>query len=177
MVKSSKRDSWKETNYGDNGKENSQRLHCIKRIRERVGIILTDQEYDHIVSCIRNEKKSDHFRIDYVRPQTNRLDIFEITFNGKEPVDVVYDKQRKTIVTVLFQNESETIDFYYDVFNNKVNLKHDLGFNRGWTKTDGKLEIPSEIVEKKDGCWEVVSEGILFGKRFKFDNHNLVEVM
>jgi hypothetical protein len=177
MKKASQRDTWKDTNYTDPGKNFTQKLHCIRNFRERLGIKLTDQDYDHMVSCIRNEKESDRFTIKYQRPQSNRLDIYEITFNGYVPVDVIYDKQRKSIVTILFQNVNTLIDFYYDVFNNKVSLKHDLGFNCGWSVDGENLMIPSEVVEKKDGYWEVVSDGILREKRFKFDNESLIEVM
>lgn len=177
MKKASKRDTWKDTNYTDNGKENSQRIHCIKRIKERIGLKITDQDYEHIVSCIRNDKESDMFKYKFVRPQSNRLSIYEITFTGKIPVNVVYDKQRKTIVTVLYQNDSILIDFYYDIFNNKISLKHDLGYNTGWSINGDILLIPSEKTEKKEDVWEVVSEGLLFEKRFKLDNYNLVEVM
>lgn len=177
MKKASKRDTWKETNYTDPGKTFTQKLHCIRRIRERLGIVLSEQDYEHIVACIKNEKKSTQFAYTYVRSQTSRLDIYEIVFEGKVPVNIIYDKHRKTIVTILFQSDDMSIDFYYDVFNNKVNLKHDLGFNKGWCLDGENLMIPSEIVEKKEDYWEVVSDGILKEKRFKFDNNSLVEVM
>ena len=173
MIKPSKKRSVKSI---DPGKENCQKWHFIKRIRERLGIRLTDNDYDHIISAIKNKKECNFCEIKYIGMQSNRLAIYEFKF-GKDIFNALYDKARQSLVTVLFQIEGITITKYYDVFNNNVNIKHDLGYNCGWVLNGDMLEIPSETVVKKDDYWEVVSDGLLNGKKFKYDESNLYEVM
>jgi hypothetical protein len=179
MIKASKRDNWKSLDYLDNGKENSLMLHSLKRIRERLGLRLTKSDYSHIVSVIKNNKISEKFQYEYKGKQSNRLDIYELIFLNKVPVDILFDKDRNSIVTVLYQREGDIqeISYFYDVFNNKIQLKHTYGYNQGW-KIDGtKLMIPSETTHWNGEHWEVTSEGQLEGKRFKLDNEHLIEVM
>jgi hypothetical protein len=164
--------------FDDPGKTYCQEQHFKKRLKQRLGISLTDSEYDHIVSCIKNSKKSDLCKLRYLYDQSNRVMVYELIFPDKVPVNVLYDKHRKTIVTMLFQKDDEfEINHYYDVFNNKVMVKHNLGYNMMWAIKDGMLCIPAETIEVKDGCWEVTSEGTLLDKRFKLDNDTLIEVM
>lgn len=173
MKKASKRDISKKL---DIGKEQCQKWHCIKRIRQRLQINLSEEQYEHIISCIKNGKESTLCKLKYLSSQSNRLSVYEITFNGKEPVKVIYDKFRKTIVTILFPEDGKEITHYYDIFGNNINIKHELGYNKFWSYVDGMLQIPSENIIKKDGYFEVVSEGILFEKRFKMIDNKLYEV-
>jgi hypothetical protein len=179
MIKASKRDNWKSLAYLDNGKDDSQRKHCLRRLRERIGVRLSESDYDHVISCIKNDKISEKFEYQYVGEQSNRVSIYEIKFQGKVPVNVLYDKDRKTIVTILFQTDDNVTEItsFYDVFNNKVNVKHTYGYNKGWRIEGDRLEIPAEVTKWENGYWEVISEGQLQGKRFKIDNEHLIEVM
>lgn len=161
----------------DSGKENCSRWHFNKRLKERLGLKLSDADYDHIVSSIKNEKPCNLCKLRYLYDQSNRLMVWELTFPDQVPVNVIYDKQRKVIVTLLFQQDGLELNFYYDVFKNKVSLKHDLGFNAPWRVKDNELSIPSETVVFKNDVYEVVSEGTLFEKRFKLIDDTLCEVM
>lgn len=165
--------------FDDLGKEHAQRLHFVTRLRERLGLRIDDNLYDHMCSCIKNDKTSEHFFLEYLYDQSNRLMVYKLIIRGKEPVNIIYDKSRKKIITVLFEEDEDKteINFYYDVFMNKVSLKHDLGFNRGWALYDGVLNIPTETLIHSGKYSEVVSEGILYGKRFKLDNNTVYEVM
>lgn len=164
--------------FDDPGKEKTLKWHFTKRMKQRLDITLTDSDYDHIVACIKNNKESDFFVLTYLRNQSNRLMVYEIKYPDTLPVNIIYDNQRKAIVTVLFQEEHTEINYYYDVFNNKISVKHDLGYNCLWAIKDDKLCIPSETIETSDdGTWEVVSEGTLLGKRFKLDVDTLIEIM
>lgn len=175
MIKASKRN--RSLNFQDPGKAVCQMNHALKRIRKRLGIKLTEEQYSHIVSCIKNSKESDICKLTYLKSQSKRLAVYEIIFEGYEPVNLIYDKFRKTIVTVLFPTDAIEINYYYDIFNNKVNVKHDLGYNKYWWIDDGELIIDSEIVVYENDYYEVKSEGTLNGKRFKFDGESLYEVM
>lgn len=173
MRKLSKRTFEKE----DVDKQQCQMWHCLKRIKQRLGIKLTDEQYAHIVSCIKNNKPCSLGTIKYVKAQSKRLDVYELTFTGYEPVTTIYDKFRKVIVTVYFPSDGEEICFYYDFFKNKVNVKHDLGYNKFWRMLDGELMIPNETVLHLEGdFYRVTSEGTLEGKLFKFEYGELHEV-
>lgn len=161
----------------DSGKTNCSRWHFFKRLKERLGVKITDEQYDHITSCIKNEKPCNLCKLRYLYDQSNRLMVWELIFPDKVPINVIYDKQRKVIVTMLFQQDGLELNFYYDVFKNKISIKHELGYNIPWRIKDDVLEIPSETVIFKDGFYEVVSEGLLFEKRFKLIDDTLCEVM
>lgn len=169
----------KEQRYDDPGKKSCQYEHFIKRIKQRLNIDLSKSDYEHIVSCIKNDKPSEICNVKYLRNQSNRLMVFELTFNNMIPVNIVYDNQRKSIVTILFQMDEavDEISHYYDIFHNKISLKHNLGHNQMWSIKNEKLVIPNETIEDKGEYWEVVSEGTLHGKRFKYEDNNLIEVM
>lgn len=161
----------------DCDKDLLQRYHFIKRMRERLQIKITDMDYDHIVSSIKNEKPCNLCKIEYKGNQSQRLMVFELTFPNIIPVDVIYDCKRKTLVTVLFQMDAIEVSYYYNVFKNRVNLKHDYGIDRPWSIQDDKLIIPNEELEYHEKYCEVVSEGLFKGKRFKIDNNQVYEVM
>ena len=158
-------------------KDKHQQYHFMKRLSERLNTRITEPQYEHIVSCIKNNKDCNLGELKYLYNQSKRLMVFELKIEGKVPVNIIYDTNRKSLVTMLFQQDAFEIAFYYDVFNNKVTVKHDLGFNRMWRLENGVLDIPTETVISSNGIYEVTSEGILFGKRFKFEDNNLYEVM
>lgn len=163
--------------FDDIDKRDCQAGHFIKRMRQRLGITITEEQFEHLVSCIKNERESPLCQMKYLRNQTIRLMVWELIFPNCDPVNVIYDCHRKAVVTILFQNDEIEVSHYYDVFNNKVNVKHTLGYNRMWAIKDNMLAIPNETIKFCNGIWEVISEGILTGKRFKLDNDTLIEVM
>lgn len=163
--------------YEPLGKTITMRYHFFKRLRERMRIKLTDQDYEHIISCIKNTKPCNICSIRYLHSQSLRLKVFELHFPDCVPVNVIYDCQRKELVTVLFQEDGIEINFYYDVFKNKISLKFDLGYNVPWRIIENQLLIPNETVKFENDIYEVISEGILFEKRFKLDKDTLVEIM
>jgi hypothetical protein len=167
--------------FDDPGKELLQKLHFITRLRQRLGVQCDDSMYNHIVACIKNKKESPHFTVRYLFNQSSRLMVFELSVPNKVPVNILYDNKRCSLVTVLYQKEDHVmeVNFYYDVFHNKIMLNNDLGYSSKdvWTIVDGVLVIPNETLEHNKDYSEVVSEGILFGKRFKIDNDTVCEVM
>lgn len=85
---------------GKQGKKNkhiSQRQHAIRRCNERLGISLSDHDYDLIVKQIQENEAVFHSK------QSNRVSRFKVTVQGVETI-AVYDKHRKTIVTFLTEN-------------------------------------------------------------------------
>jgi hypothetical protein len=79
---------------GKKNKHLSQKKHAIRRCGERLGITLTDNEYDNLVKTIQEGNATHHSK------QSNRVSRFIITLHGEEVI-VVYDKHRKTIVTFM----------------------------------------------------------------------------
>lgn len=65
--------------------------HAIRRAYERLDIIL---DYDKAVSDIQRKKGK------FIKKQTNRVTVWKLEQDGKE-FYACYDKQRKTIATVL----------------------------------------------------------------------------
>ena len=104
----------------DPGKSQCQLWHFKKRIRERLRINLTDEIIEQIISCIKKKKENNDFSLRYLEKQSNTRILYEIVFNGKNPVNIVYDSNRGSVVTVLFPEDAQNIYHYYDIFHNKI---------------------------------------------------------
>lgn len=76
-------------------KEQSQNIHARKRFAQRFGIFLTKKLKAEIVQMIHNGFAT------FVEKQTNRVSLFDVQIEGKT-IRVVYDKQRKNIVSALW---------------------------------------------------------------------------
>jgi hypothetical protein len=75
-------------------KETSIRIHAARRCVQRKGFVLSKRIHNGLVSVIkRNEAK-------FIRRQSNRVTVWEVIFEDIN-YRVVYDKNRKLIVTVL----------------------------------------------------------------------------
>lgn len=77
-----------------------QRVHTIRRLRERYGLEFTSREYKELCNAIRNDESS---RVRFITRYSLRLTVHAITLGDKE-VFVVYDKERHSIATVLSPN-------------------------------------------------------------------------
>lgn len=150
----------------DPGKQKCQQWHAKKRARERLGIHLSNDLIDQIVSAIKKNKENDNFRLKFVEFQSKRLMVYDIVFTDKEPVKLVYDRMRETIVTFLYPEDASNVYHYYDKFGNKVNLKHECGKIGQLIGDD--LIIPGETIVYEQNQW-TVTDGILKGKRFEID--------
>lgn len=75
-------------------KREAQRVHAKRRAAERYGLILNRSDLREIVLAIQRQQATFLFK------ESNRLTHYALDFQGKRVV-VVYDKQRKTIVTFL----------------------------------------------------------------------------
>lgn len=98
------------TKVGKKNKHISQKKHAIRRCNQRLGFLLSDNEYDTLVQSIQDGNATFHSK------QSNRISRFKLDIRGVEAI-AVYDKHRKTIVTFL----TEDIDpIFEEIF--------------GWTK-------------------------------------------
>ena len=77
-----------------------QRKHAAGRARARLGITIGKKETQDIIRSIQSGKAK------FLRKRSNRVSTFEVTVRD-DPVIVVYDRIRKTIVTFL------TTEMYY----------------------------------------------------------------
>lgn len=75
-------------------KKNAQRLHARRRAAERFGVHLTNEAEREILDKITSGKAT------FIRKESHRVSVFGVIFAGKETV-VVYDRERKTIVTLM----------------------------------------------------------------------------
>ncbi len=75
-------------------KKEAQRIHFEKRSLQRVGIILNRKE---IIRKIHNQE------LEFIERQSNRVSLFRLIHEGTA-YKVVYDKERKQIVTILYEN-------------------------------------------------------------------------
>lgn len=79
----------------DFGKARAQRLHAQRRARERFGISLSNRMYGEWIRMIQEGTAI------FVDRQSQRLTRWRVPINEEESVVVVYDRNRKSIVTVL----------------------------------------------------------------------------
>ena len=75
-------------------KAGAQRIHFRRRSRERAGFEIGRAGQDEIVALIQKGKAT------FLRRQSLRVTLWRLVYNGAEIV-VVYDANRKTVVTVL----------------------------------------------------------------------------
>lgn len=117
-------------------KKESQIKHAIKRAKQRFDLCLTKQNLIEIVRNIQNN-------IDcvFIKKQSNRISLFVITYKDQQ-YRVVYDKERKSIVTFLHLHKS--IEEYRDEISDKNRLE-----NTKFTKFE--KELKDELLE----VWDV----------------------
>lgn len=75
-------------------KAQAQRIHATKRAEERYGMTLTRDMHHQLVKMIQSGKST------VIERQSLRVSVHELMIED-EPVRVVYDRIRKTIVTFL----------------------------------------------------------------------------
>lgn len=80
-----------------NQKKEAQRKHFEKRSLQRVGIVLNHKE---LARKIRNNE------LEFIERQSHRVSIFRFEYLG-EFYRIVYDKERKQIVTILYDTEEQ----------------------------------------------------------------------
>ncbi len=79
-------------------KGRAQKYHAKRRFRERLGC-------DWSSGRIQSLKYKIIFgKGEFIEAQSNRLSVWRVEGPGKKLIDVIYDKDRKTIVTVLPEN-------------------------------------------------------------------------
>ena len=81
-------------------KKKAQKSHLARRMNTRFGIHLTDELLKSMLTRIQNGKA--HF----VEKQSNRVSLFKLEVQG-EMLVLVYDKERKSIVTAMYENEED----------------------------------------------------------------------
>ena len=91
-------------------KSNTERRHYIRRVMERYNLLLSQWEYEYLISKI---KKNDKTVVTFLTKQTNRLTVHILLYKDKEIVSV-YDRMRKELVTALpdICKDIKNINFY-----------------------------------------------------------------
>lgn len=77
-------------------KKVAQRFHAKKRATQRYGLTLTTEKQQAIVRLIQLGRGR------FIRNQSNRVSVWAVEYGGMI-LPVVYDKNRKVLVTVLPQ--------------------------------------------------------------------------
>lgn len=107
-----------------------QYRHAAKRMRERLGIALSEDHYNLLVSCIKNPAKAEErgIVVEFYEEQTNRVHSYKVILPGNEPFLAVYDVYREKIATFLHLPPEGlvTIYRYYDQFGNMRSTKEDF---------------------------------------------------
>jgi hypothetical protein len=82
-----------------NSKVICQRIHAKSRFKERLGLDITTAQIDAMVKTIQMGYAK------FVERQSARVSKWEMTFNDR-PYYVIYDKRTKSIVTILFKENT-----------------------------------------------------------------------
>lgn len=90
-------------------KATQQRSHFKRRVFERYSLTINDGEYDFLVSRIR---KNDKTVVKFLTKQSNRVSVHLLMYKDHEIV-VVYDKERKSLVTALPEVCKDPEQIYY----------------------------------------------------------------
>jgi hypothetical protein len=75
-------------------KREAQKKHARRRAAERFDVFLTKEAEREIIEKIQSGRAT------FIKKESNRISLFGVIFAGKETV-VVYDRSRKTIVTLM----------------------------------------------------------------------------
>ena len=84
-------------------KAKQQVIHAQRRIGERLGIAVTKRELVQLADDIRGGK------LHCCCKQSNRRYLYDHTMAGT-PVQLVYDRFRRTVVTVLFDRNPNRVE-------------------------------------------------------------------
>ena len=85
---------------GDTTKKECQVIHAKRRAFERYGIILNHDKYRAMVAAFQEQKNNK-----FIRKQSNRISVHDFRYEDNI-YRIVYDKERKVIVTFLSIEES-----------------------------------------------------------------------
>lgn len=81
-----------------NTKKLNQRKHFKRRMFERYGVEINRKDIETIVKSIQNREAK------FLSRTSNRVTLWEVDYQGLA-IPVVYDSQRKTVVTALPQED------------------------------------------------------------------------
>jgi len=88
-------------------KYDTVKRHAKTRASERFGINFNQQVHDEVIEMIKNGKAK------FIEKQSNRITLFDVLIDGKE-CRVVYDKERKLIVTFLYKDYKNSLSYILD---------------------------------------------------------------
>jgi hypothetical protein len=77
-----------------NLKGNNQKKHTIRRLMERYGLEINDNEYEQLCNIIKKDKG------EFVKKITLRVTVWDVMFKKKK-IRLLYDKNRCTVITAL----------------------------------------------------------------------------
>ena len=77
-------------------KGQGQIIHFKKRLKERFGLQITDEEIQLLIDRIQSKQAT------FIERRSRRTSKFEVELNNNSYI-VVYDKKRKTLITALFK--------------------------------------------------------------------------
>jgi hypothetical protein len=132
----------------DPGKEKCQLWHSMKRCRERLGFRLTEALFEQLVAIIKSGQNTDLISVKFKEKQSNRLSMYSVSLKDVKPFNIIYDKQRKTIVTFLYPEDDKLIYHYIDVFGNRMPTKEITGKFWRYDKDKQELTIEGEDITK-----------------------------
>jgi hypothetical protein len=76
-------------------KREAQRVHAKRRAAERYGITLNHALHTELIAAIQTGRAT------FVRRQSHRVSLFDVTLPTGVTARVVYDRHRKALITVL----------------------------------------------------------------------------
>jgi hypothetical protein len=153
-------------------KKKAQDIHAKVRSRERVGLHLTEGKRAAIIKAIQGIEQSG-IQVSLKHKQSQSRAMYTIYFaHLQKKFDMIYDSDRKSIVTFLSHDPTEVFCFYYDVFGNKINIKADLGITLKYK--EGTLTTPYlEIQQIEPTMWYIKD----WDKTLVMSKNQLYEVM
>ena len=83
-------------------KKKASTVHLKRRFYERYNLEITNQDIKEMVRKIQNQQA------EFIERQSNRITIWKLQFRDKD-YTIVYDKVRKSIVTVFPEMDEKTL--------------------------------------------------------------------
>ena len=154
-------------------KSQSQYIHARKRMREHFGIELTKQLYKDMISSILNDNIL-NIHSEYYYEQSFRVHHYLVKLDIlNDKMEVVFDRVRNSISTIMPVREGKFYPYYFDRFNNKVSVFEEFNCSAINLSDDGEPKnFGGNLIRLNENLYKFETENLLL----ELKDNNLVEV-
>jgi len=155
-------------------KSESQFVHARKRARQHFGLELDNKLYKDIIKSICGDN-IEGIKSEYYYKQSDRVHHYLVKLDVlNENMEVVFDRVRNSISTFMPIHDGKFYPYYFDRFNNKVNILQEFNCSAINLSDDGEVKnFGGNLVRLDKNLYKFETENLILEMR----DGNLVEVL